>query len=62
MLWDMWSDKARLFEDRGHPWEADYLAVLWKECAAVLVEFGYSLITKERPYVFRSLLGAIWTP
>ena len=31
----MWGDKARLLENRGHPWEAHYLAVLWKECAAV---------------------------
>ena len=40
MLRGIWGDKARLFEDRGHPWEAHYLAVLWKECAAVLVKFG----------------------
>ena len=31
MLRDIWGDKARLFEDRGHPWEANNLAVLWKE-------------------------------
>ena len=31
MLRGVWGDKARLFEDRGHPWEAHYLAVLWEE-------------------------------
>ena len=25
MLRDIWSDKARLFEDRGHPWKANIL-------------------------------------
>ena len=24
-------DKTRLFENRGHPWEVNHLAVLWKE-------------------------------
>ena len=31
MLRGIRGDKARLLEDRGHPWEAHYLAVLWKE-------------------------------
>ena len=50
MLREVWGDKARLFEDRSHPWEANNLAVLRKEWAAVLVKFGNFLITKERPY------------
>ena len=40
MLRDIGSDKTRLLENRGHLCKMNHLAILWKERAAVMVNFG----------------------
>ena len=52
MLRNIWSDKIRLLENRGHLCKMNHLAILWKERAAVWLILARFLI--ERPYVSRS--------
>ena len=62
MLRDIWGDKATSSKIEAILGRRTILLSYGKSELTVLVKFGYSLITKERPYVCQSSLGAIWTP